>query len=388
MKTEALAPKPPAESSGHYRTANRDAKDTPTDLFALLLSAAEGDKPAAAAQVTDPQEPVQYPPALASLLPRCPEVPEPHATETPLALPLEGLGLKLGTTTPTPPDKPAQPDKPRTAATPEMGVPGQWVSTVAKARPRTDPPHLLSEMAPNLPASEAAQGLVADPMRSAWHAAGGQAPTAGMLAEPLGEPESMDLSTLNASGAERSGEQREGGQGQRGELARVLLESAGQVRSAPTEGAVVRSFADLMGGAMGGGMDQAFEQLGSQISFWAAGQTRKASLTLHAGLREAMEVDVSLQGDKAELAFRTDDLQTREALRAHAHTLLADMLSRAGLGLESLSVGGRDAGQSGESSRGRDDGAPNRPTGKQPDNPAQAVRLLRQQPGVGLSVYA
>lgn len=384
MKTEALAPKPPAESSGNNRTANRDAKDTQTDLFALLLSAAEGDKPATAAQVTDPQEPAQYPPALASLLPpRGPEVPKPHETETPLALPLEGLGLKLGTT-PTPQ---AKPDQPRTAATPEMGAPGQWVSTVAKARPRTDPSPLLTEMVPSLPASEAAQGLVADPLRSAWHAAGGNGHPPGMLAERLGEPESLDLSALSASGAERSGEQREGGQGQRGELARVLLESAGQVRSTQTEGAAVRSFADLMGDAMGGGMDQAFEQLGSQISFWAAGQTRKASLMLHAGLREAMEVDVSLQGDKAELAFRTDDLQTREALRAHAHTLLADMLSRAGLGLESLSVGGRDAGQSGESSRGRD-GAPDRPTGKQPDNPAEATRLLRQQPGVGLSVYA
>ncbi|MDV7398932.1 flagellar hook-length control protein FliK, partial [Arthrospira platensis SPKY1] len=92
----------------------------------------------------------------------------------------------------------------------------------------------------------------------------------------------------------------------------------------------------------------AFQELGDQVSLWAAGQTRKASLHLEAGLREALEVDVSLNGDKAQLVFRTDDAQARDAIKAHAYQILSEMLSQAGIGLDSLSVGGRDAGQRGE----------------------------------------
>lgn len=388
MKTEAVAPKPPADASGNARPAKRDTKDAPADLFSLLLSAAEGDNPLQIATSPDSQDTPLDTQALLN-----PPVPSPEVgeeaelkdSETVFALPLMASDQKMGETPEAKPDTKPENSRPGAA---DMGGPGQWVSTVAKARPRAAPPTLLADMAQNLPGPDVTQGLAADPMRSAWHA-GSTGQPGGLLAERLGEPDAMDLHALNPAGAERSGEQREGGQGQgqRGEGARVMLESAGQVRSAATDGATIRSFATALGDAMGGGMDQAFEQLGNQISLWAAGQTRKASLMLQAGLREAMEVDVSLVGDKAELAFRTDDVQVREALRAHAHTLLADMLSRAGLGLESLSVGGRDAGESGQPSGDRRDSSArqsDRPAGE----PAEAARLLRQQSGVGLSVYA
>lgn len=379
MKTEAVAPKPPAESSGPSRAASRDAKDAPADLFALLLSAAEGENPAAMSALAESPESAATPQALASLQAQGSEVPDTEEPTIALVAPMVLPDLKVGQ-----PEPKSESSRPGVS---ELGGPGQWVSTVAKARPRAAPPALLAEMTQNLPAAEVAQGMTADPMRSAWHA-GSSGQPAGLLIEQIGEPEFMELNALNASGAERSGEQREGGQGgQRGEPARVMLESAGQVRSAATDGATVRSFADMLGDAMGSGMDQAFEQLGDQISLWAAGQTRKASLTLQAGLREAMEVDVSLLGDKAELAFRTDDGQVREAIRAHAHTLLADMLSQAGLGLESLSVGSRDAGQSGQSSQGRQESSA-RQSGRATDEPVEGARLLRQQSGIGLSVYA
>jgi hypothetical protein len=380
MKTEAVAVKPQVESSGCSRAASQNAKDAPADLFALLLSAAEGEKPALLGPVPDAQAPAQHPQGLIHQRPPLAQAPEPEEPASALALPLTVYDLKLG-------DAPEAKPEPQRAGASDAVEPGQWVSTVAKVRPRAAPPPMvLAEMEPHLPATEAAQVQPADPMRSAW-LAGSTGQTAVWLAERFAEPESMDGNALHPSGAERSGEQHEGGQGQRGEPARVLLESAGQVRSTATEGAAVRSFATALGDAVGTGLDQGFEQLGNQISLWAAGQTRKASLMLHAGLREAIEVDVSLLGDKAELAFRTDDGMVREALRAHAHTLLADMLSQVGLGLESLSVDSRDAGESGQSPRGREEPSA-RQGARLTEEPAAVAQLLRQQPGVGLSVYA
>lgn len=378
MKTEAVAPKPPAESASANRATPRDAKeakDAPADLFAMLLSAAEGE---AVPEGLGDTEATLEPPT---------EEAEPDLLQGLNALPLDSAVRQEAQVQ----DKARQ----RSGTAPEMGGPGQWVSTVAKARSRTPPPQALTEMMQAIQGTETTQPIAAEPtLRSAWHASSlGQVPgqVAGNLAATLGEPESMDLSVLGGATTERAGEQREGSQsgqgGQRGDPGRVILEAPGQLRSASAEAGPARSFASLMGEAMGKGLDNAFNQLGDQVSLWAAGQTRKASLLLETGLQEAMEVDVSLNGDQAQLVFRTDDQQAREAIRTHAHALLTDMLNRAGLGLESLSVGGRDAGQSGESGReGRGEGGRQR-TGSN-EGVAEVAQRLGTRAGVGLSIYA
>jgi len=288
----------------------------------------------------------------------------------------------------------------RSEGPPELGGPGQWVSTVAKARSRTAPPQALTDMMQTMQGSATSQPLASEPnLRSAWHAAS-QGQPAGQLVATLGQAESMDLSILGEASVGLGGEQHAGspgshsGQGgQRGgDSPRVNLEAIGQMRGASAEVGPANDFASLMGEAMGEtlgkGLDNAFNQLADEVSLWAAGQTRKASLVLQTGLREAMEVDVSLNGDQAQLVFRTDDQQAREAIRAHAHDLLTEMLSQAGLGLESLSVGGRDAGQSGESKRerlGHSDRP--RPTGN--EGVTEVVQQhLGSRSGVGLSIYA
>lgn len=274
---------------------------------------------------------------------------------------------------------------PRGLGMSEAGGQGPWVSTVAKARTSRPPPQVLTELIQSMQGAATVQGLSAEPARAAWHA-GGTGQLAGGLVEQMGNPESMDLSVLGGATSERSGEQREGGQGQRGETPRVILESAGLARPNVEASVAQRSFASLLGDAMGGGMDDAFRELGDQVSLWAAGQTRKASLRLEAGLREALEVDVSLNGDKAQLAFRTDDAQARDAIRTHAYQILNEMLSQAGLGLDSLSVGGRDAGQSGESAQEWRQHADGRR--KAPDEvAAEPARGLGSRRGAGLSVY-
>ena len=386
MKTEAVAPKPSPEASNAGRPTPRDEKDAPADLFAMLLSAAEGE--AMPAVVAPEEDAVQKANADEPLdLATMPTDDEPDLLQGLNVLPAENKMLAQET-------KAQENARRRNEGPPELGGPGQWVSTVAKARSRTPPPQALTEMMQAIQGSSETTAPQIAPetaaLRSAWHA-GSQGQPAGQLAATLGEPESMDLSVLGGAASERAGEQRDSSQsgqgGQRGDSARVILEAPGQMRSANAEAGPARSFASLMGEAMGKGLDNAFNQLGDQVSLWAAGQTRKASLILQTGLQEAMEVDVSLNGDQAQLVFRTDDLQAREAIRTHAHALLTDMLNRAGLGLESLSVGGRDAGQSGGSDReGRGDGGRQRPGSN--EGVAEVAQRLGSRAGVGLSIYA
>lgn len=418
MKTESLAPKPAAEAQA-TRGPGRNGKEAPADLFATLLAAAEGEDegtlalPAANASLNPTTEPVETTASLATdgepaaedimafaaLLPPSVADEPLDATSTTadaaaLAAEPAVVSTAITTTAPSlathPHSANAQtvPSNPpsRGMDKPELGGPGQWVSTVAKARTSKPPPQVLTELIQSMQAATSGQGLSAEPARAAWHA-GSTGQVAGALVEQLGNPENMDLSVLGGATAERSGEQGEGGQGQRGDGPRVILESAGQTRAHTETAAAQRSFASLLGDAMGQGMDDAFRELGDQVSLWAAGQTRKASLRLEAGLRETLEVDVSLNGDKAQLVFRTDDAQARDAIKAHAYQILNEMLSQAGLGLDSLSVGGRNAGQSGEPGQeGRHQADSRR---NAPDEPAaEPARLLGSRQGVGLSVYA
>jgi flagellar hook-length control protein FliK len=420
MKTESLVPKPAAEAQA-TRGPGRNGKEAPADLFATLLAAAEGEEmdtpalPAASHLVEWPdatttahahKEPaaedvlafaayltptevtvIREPTSVSKGAPTdaisCMAA-DPFMAATPASLSAVAPDLAAdGQNTPTP----------RGARSPEAeghrpdaGGQGQWVSTVAKARPSRPSPQVLTELMQSMQATATFQGLSAEPARQAWHA-GSTGQLAGGLVEQLGNPESTDLSVLGGATSERSGDQREGGQGQRGEAPRVILESPGlAARPNGEASAVPRSFASLLGDAMGGRMDDAFRELSDQVSLWAAGQTRKASLRLEAGLREALEVDVSLNGDKAQLAFRTDDAQARDVIRAHAYQILNEMLSQAGLGLDSLSVGGRDAGQSGESAHEWRQHADGRR--KAPDEvAAEPARGLGSRRGAGLSVY-
>lgn len=129
---------------------------------------------------------------------------------------------------------------------------------------------------------------------------------------------------------------------------RVWLEAPG---TAPTADAApstdTGSFARSLGEALG----DAYETLGSQISLWAGSQTKRASVHIDMDRDQALDVEVRVEDGQAHLAFRTDDPQVRDQLRAQAQAVLSELLARAGIGLESLSVGAQHAGtQSGSGS--------------------------------------
>ena len=106
------------------------------------------------------------------------------------------------------------------------------------------------------------------------------------------------------------------------------------------------------GGAMGvdgvfaGSATEAMgEQFSEDVKYWVGQDMQKAELTLDGFGQSAVEVSISLQGNEAHVAFRTDEAQTRDALSS-ASTQLQDALNRQGMSLAGVSVGTSNAGDS------------------------------------------
>jgi len=389
MKTDTAAParvtpSRAAETTPAGRNPARSGDTAaPADVFAQLLMAADSEPEAAPPAATAPGVPTTAPAASTA-----------DTDETPPDT-LQGLALWNTTLTPPPAEgstvTPAPPEGKGLRA--EAAKPGEWVSTVAKAKTKSAPPKLLSELAQSTPTPTGQPDPTiasAEAARMAWHAAAPGAP-GSRLSEALGEPDTIDLSLLATLTTDRTGGRSgDTGTGGRGpEAGRALLDTLGS-SATQADGTSGASFDGALAEAMGASMADTFQALGEQVSLWAAGNTRKASLTLQTGLRDPLEVELSLDGDQAQLTFRTDDAAVREALRAYAQPVLHDMLNRAGLGLESLSVGERGAGpQQGESGSGERRGqAPGTPASARPDSVAESPRRLATLQGAGLSVYA
>ncbi len=383
MKAEAVSPTRPPESTAQPRGPQKP-EDTPADLFATLLLMADSHlaEPPSAGAETAPQDAAALTAAWAAGQALPDDLP-PETTAEALPLPDDGLTTLSPSASDRRPDARPREDLPDAADR----APGQWVSTVAKARAKAPPPQMLSQLAQ---ATLEAAGQPLPTERSAWHMnTTGQA--GGLLSDALGSPEELDLGALGSQGgAERSGDAREQGQGQspRGDSGRVVLDATGSLRQAPDSGATPRSFAAALGEALGPALDEAFEHLGAQVSLWAAGNAKKASLRLEAGLRQALDVDVSLQGDKAHLAFRTDDAQVRETLRLQAQEVLAEMLARAGIALEGFSVGSQGRQGNGSTQEGSQRPAPQAAATEAETARSVPPRLIAKVAGAGLSVYA
>lgn len=101
-----------------------------------------------------------------------------------------------------------------------------------------------------------------------------------------------------------------------------------------------------MPGAVSDASASALEDaVSEQVSYWLTENLKNAQLTVeHAG--QPVHVQISLDGKQAHVAFRSDQLQTRELLDAHMHEL-RDLLQGEGLVLSGVSVDSQGAGKSG-----------------------------------------
>lgn len=87
-----------------------------------------------------------------------------------------------------------------------------------------------------------------------------------------------------------------------------------------------------------------------QVSYWISQDVQNAELTLDGLGQTPVEVSISMSGNEAHIAFRSDEAQTLRVLDgAAAH--LKDMLQGQGLVLSGVSVGTSGSGDAGDSDR-------------------------------------
>jgi Flagellar hook-length control protein FliK len=85
------------------------------------------------------------------------------------------------------------------------------------------------------------------------------------------------------------------------------------------------------------------EAVAEQVTYWVNQELQNAELTLDGAGHEPIEVSISLQGNEAHVAFRSDQASTREMLEG-AMSHLKDMLANHGLSLSGVSVGSSGTG--------------------------------------------
>ena len=172
---------------------------------------------------------------------------------------------------------------------------------------------------------------------------------AGSLSTSLGSMEGEDTSILNGQAFPMVPERG-------GEPARLLdLGSTGAGNEGAREGAQVEVPLPAGEAASLDAMAPfaAEEALAEQVTYWVNQKVQSAEMTVSRD-GQPVEVSVTLSGNEAQVAFRSDQEQTRQLLDA-SMAQLSEMLRGQGLVLSGASVGtsARDGRSSGEQSQGR-----------------------------------
>ena len=83
-----------------------------------------------------------------------------------------------------------------------------------------------------------------------------------------------------------------------------------------------------------------------QVSYWISRDVQKAEMKLDGFGSDPVQVNISMNGNEAQVVFRTDELQFRNALE-NAGVYLKEMLLQEGVVLSGVSVGSNRSGESG-----------------------------------------
>jgi len=97
-------------------------------------------------------------------------------------------------------------------------------------------------------------------------------------------------------------------------------------------------------------------QVAEQVTYWVSQNVQNAEMKLDGLGQSSVEVSISVQGNEAQIAFRSDEVQTRGVLES-AGMHLKDMLQREGLMLTGVSVGTSGSGEPGNGERRERQGA-------------------------------
>jgi flagellar hook-length control protein FliK len=93
-----------------------------------------------------------------------------------------------------------------------------------------------------------------------------------------------------------------------------------------------------------------------QVKYWISNDVKNAEMRLDGIGNNPVEVSISMHGNEAHVAFRSDEPQARDVLEA-ASSHLKDLLQREGLVLSGVSVGTTGSGGAGQQERKEQQGA-------------------------------
>jgi flagellar hook-length control protein FliK len=96
--------------------------------------------------------------------------------------------------------------------------------------------------------------------------------------------------------------------------------------------------------------------IAEQVSYWITNDIQNAQMKLDGIGEKPVEVSITMNGNEAHIAFRTDELQARDVLE-NASNHLKDMLQREGVVLSGVSVGTSGSGGNGSQERNPRQGA-------------------------------
>lgn len=141
---------------------------------------------------------------------------------------------------------------------------------------------------------------------------------------------------------------------------RQLLEPIG-IRAVPVDGAYSQSQSVSAPLGMDGVVSTQSAApmdtyVAEQVKYWISQDVKSAELTLDGMGFSPVEVSISMQGNEAQLEFRTDESNAREAIEKASEDLKESLL-RQGVVLAGMSVGtSHGGGASGQERRQRDEG--------------------------------
>jgi flagellar hook-length control protein FliK len=91
-------------------------------------------------------------------------------------------------------------------------------------------------------------------------------------------------------------------------------------------------------------------QVAEQVTYWVSQNVQNAELKLDGLGQDPVQVSISMQGNEAQITFRSDEAATRDVLE-NAANHLKDMLQREGVVLSGVSVGTSGSGDAGGNER-------------------------------------
>jgi flagellar hook-length control protein FliK len=119
------------------------------------------------------------------------------------------------------------------------------------------------------------------------------------------------------------------------------------------------------------------------VSYWASQGVQNASLQLDGFGDEPVEVRISVNGDMAQVDFRTNQPEVRQVIEGAA-SLLKDMLSSQGMQLAGMSIG--TSGRGGSQDKGPKAPSDARQLTLAKPEVVEAARVRPANPSVGQSL--